>query len=112
MRTDKMTLAFAYLRLSNEEAREGESSSIGSQRMMIQNYCKQHGITLVREFADATDIIGTNQSPERGRRFVPLFLYPEHWRRHKVSKAGGVRHASNTDTTGPMQRRQKTWLLP
>ena len=52
MRTDKMTLAFAYLRLSNEEAREGESSSIGSQRMMIQNYCKQHGITLVREFAD------------------------------------------------------------
>ena len=52
MRTDKMTLAFAYLRLSNEEAREGESSSIGSQRMMIQNYCKQHGITLIRERAD------------------------------------------------------------
>ncbi len=52
MRTDKMTLAFAYLRLSNEEAREGESSSIGSQRMMIQNYCKQHGITLIRELAD------------------------------------------------------------
>jgi len=52
MRTGKMTLAFAYLRLSNEEAREGESTSIGSQRMMIQNYCKQNGITLVREFSD------------------------------------------------------------
>ncbi len=44
MRTGKFTLAFAYLRLSNEEAREGESSSIGNQRMMIQNYCKQNGI--------------------------------------------------------------------
>ncbi len=52
MRTGKFTLAFAYLRLSNEEAREGESSSIGNQRMMIQNYCKQNGITLVREFSD------------------------------------------------------------
>jgi len=52
MRTGKMTLAFAYLRLSNEEAREGESSSIGNQHMMIQNYCKQNGITLVREFSD------------------------------------------------------------
>ncbi len=31
MRTGKMTLAFAYLRLSNEEAREEESSSIGNQ---------------------------------------------------------------------------------
>ncbi len=27
------------------------SLSIGSRRMMIQNYCKQHGITLIREFA-------------------------------------------------------------
>ena len=74
MRTDKMTLAFAYLRLSNEEAREGESSSIGSQRMMIQNYCKQHGITLVREFADATVIIGLKQNPTHGRRFSPVFF--------------------------------------
>ncbi len=36
MRTDKMTLAFAYLRLSNEEAREGESSSISSQEDICQ----------------------------------------------------------------------------
>ena len=28
MRTDKLTLGFAYLRLSNEEAQGGESSSI------------------------------------------------------------------------------------
>lgn len=52
MRTDKLTLGFAYLRLSNEEAQGGESSSITNQRMIVQKYCKQNGITLVREFVD------------------------------------------------------------
>ncbi len=52
MRTDKLTLGFAYLRLSNEEAQGGESASITNQRMIVQNYCKQNGITLVREFVD------------------------------------------------------------
>lgn len=52
MRTDKLTLGFAYLRLSNEEAQGGESASITNQRMIVENYCKQNGITLVREFVD------------------------------------------------------------
>ena len=52
MRTDKLTLGFSYLRLSNEEAQGGESSSITNQRMIVQNYCKQNGITLVKEFVD------------------------------------------------------------
>ena len=53
MRTDHLTVAFSYLRLSNEEAKKGgESSSITNQRRIIQNYCRQHNITLVREFAD------------------------------------------------------------
>ena len=52
MRTDKTTLAYAYLRLSREEAQGGESGSITNQRMIIQNYCKQQGITLIREFVD------------------------------------------------------------
>lgn len=52
MRNDRLTLGFAYLRLSNEEAQGGESSSITNQRMIVQNYCKQNGITLVREFVD------------------------------------------------------------
>lgn len=52
MRTDRLTLAFCYLRLSREEAQGGESGSIINQRMIIQNYCKQQGITLVREFVD------------------------------------------------------------
>lgn len=52
MKTGRFTLGFAYLRLSNEEARGGESSSITNQRMIVQNYCKQNHITLVREFVD------------------------------------------------------------
>lgn len=52
MRTDNLILGFAYFRLSIEEANKGESSSITNQRMIVQNYCRQNGITLVREFAD------------------------------------------------------------
>jgi len=44
MRTDKIGLAYAYLRLSNEEAQGGESASITNQRIIVENYCKQHGI--------------------------------------------------------------------
>ena len=52
MKTDRLTIAFAYLRLSREEARGGESSSITNQRSIIEAYCKQHGINLVRTFVD------------------------------------------------------------
>ena len=44
MRTDIRRIAFAYLRLSNEEAAEGESSSIKNQRMIIQDYCERNEI--------------------------------------------------------------------
>lgn len=52
MKTGRFTLGFAYLRLSNEEAQGGESSSITNQRMIVENYCRQNGISLVREFVD------------------------------------------------------------
>lgn len=52
MRTDIRRIAFAYLRLSNEEAAEGESSSIKNQRMIIQDYCERNEILLVRVFID------------------------------------------------------------
>ena len=52
MRTDIRRIAFAYLRLSNEEAAEGESSSIKNQRMIIQDYCDRNGILLARVFVD------------------------------------------------------------
>lgn len=52
MRIGQKSTAFAYLRLSREEAQKGESSSITNQRMIVANYCRQNGISLVREFAD------------------------------------------------------------
>ncbi len=52
MRSNHLTLAFACLRLSREEARNGESSSISNQRSMIESYCRQNGFTLVRCFTD------------------------------------------------------------
>ena len=47
-----LKLAFAYLRLSNEERNTGESSSISSQRLLIEQYCSRNNILLVREFVD------------------------------------------------------------
>ena len=50
-------LAFAYLRLSKEEAQaekrqNGVSPSISNQLLIISNYCKQNGIILVGVFTD------------------------------------------------------------
>ncbi len=44
--------AFAYYRLSREEAQQGESSSIANQRKLVEAYCKQNGIAIIRSFAD------------------------------------------------------------
>ena len=52
MRADRDKKTFAYLRLSREEAQSGESASIKNQRLMITNYCSQHGLNLVRTFVD------------------------------------------------------------
>ncbi|MCL1807604.1 MAG: recombinase family protein [Oscillospiraceae bacterium] len=63
MRADNIMLAFAYLRLSNEEAQGGESESIKNQRMLITDYCKRHGIIIVREFIDDGYSGGTFDRP-------------------------------------------------
>ena len=52
MRIEQNKIAFAYLRLSREEAQKSESSSITNQRMIVNKYCEQNGIKLVREFVD------------------------------------------------------------
>ena len=44
--------AFAYLRLSREESKSSESTSIATQRVIVTNYCNQHDITLVKVFSD------------------------------------------------------------
>lgn len=45
-------LAFAYYRLSREEAQEGESASISNQKKIVEAYCEQHGIALLQFFVD------------------------------------------------------------
>lgn len=52
MRTEQNKNAFAYFRLSREEAQKSESSSITNQRMIVNKYCEQNGINLIREFVD------------------------------------------------------------
>ncbi len=47
-----VTYADIYLRLSIEEANNGESGSIINQRNIIQQYCEDNNITIVREFVD------------------------------------------------------------
>ena len=50
--TDGGTRGFSYLRLSNEEAGRGESASITNQRAIVERFCRENGIALVREFVD------------------------------------------------------------
>ena len=53
-----------YMRLSNEDAHEGESYSIGNQRALLMDYVKSHEEFenwSVLEFYDDADIIGLNQ---------------------------------------------------
>ncbi|MCL2069083.1 MAG: recombinase family protein [Oscillospiraceae bacterium] len=50
--TSTRMIAFAYFRLSNEEAQAGESASIANQRMLVEDYCKHNNIILAREFVD------------------------------------------------------------
>ena len=45
-------LAFAYYRLSREEAQSGESASISNQKKIVEAYCEQNDVVLVQSFAD------------------------------------------------------------
>lgn len=68
-----------YLRLSRDDELQGESGSIQTQRMMFRQYAAEHGLTVVDEYIDATDIIGLKQNPTNGRRFSPIFLCIGHF---------------------------------
>ena len=48
----RCAFAFAYYRLSREEAQRGESASISNQKKIVEAYCKQNGIVIVRSFID------------------------------------------------------------
>lgn len=44
--------AYAYYRLSREEAQKTESSSISNQKKIVEAYCQQNGITILKFFVD------------------------------------------------------------
>lgn len=50
-RTSSRT-AYIYLRLSNEDRKQGESGSITNQRKILEDYCKKNYITITKEFVD------------------------------------------------------------
>lgn len=44
--------AYIYLRLSNEDKKQGESGSITNQRKILEDYCQRNNIVIVKEFVD------------------------------------------------------------
>ena len=51
-RINAVNIAYIYLRLSNEDQRQGESGSITNQRKILEDYCTRNNIIIAREFAD------------------------------------------------------------
>lgn len=41
-----------YLRLSRDDELQGESGSIQTQRLMLQQYAAEHGLTIANEYID------------------------------------------------------------
>ena len=60
----KNYIAGLYLRLSQEDERQGESVSIDNQRMILRKYAEEHGFEIYGEYID-DDVSGTTfQRPE------------------------------------------------
>lgn len=51
-KTPRLAMAYAYYRLSQEEAKEGQSSSILNQEKIVRDYCARNDIVLLESFAD------------------------------------------------------------
>lgn len=56
-----------YLRLSRDDKSPGESGSIQTQRMMLQHYAVEHGLTVMDEYVDGPVKIGLNQKHPTAR---------------------------------------------
>ena len=57
--------SYMYLRLSRDDGDEGESNSIGNQRELIKSYADKAGFQIIKEYIDATDILGLKQNPTK-----------------------------------------------
>ena len=63
-----------YIRLSKEDENEGPSESVTNQKSLLEDFVKQHRLSVYDTYVDATVIIGLKQNPTNGRRFSPIFL--------------------------------------
>lgn len=63
-----------YIRLSKEDESEGPSQSVTNQNSLLDEFVKQHKLSVYDTYIDATVIIGLKQNPTNGRRFSPIFL--------------------------------------
>ena len=63
-----------YIRLSKEDESEGPSQSVTNQNSLLDEFVKQHRLSVYDTYIDATVIIGLKQNPTNGRRFSPIFL--------------------------------------
>ncbi len=70
--------AGCYCRLSDDDDQDSTSVSIETQRKILGDFCRQHGIAVHQYYCDATVIIGLKQNPTIGRRFSPIFSFIEH----------------------------------
>lgn len=61
--------AALYLRLSKDDEGAGESSSISTQRSILQEYAKTHGLSVVEEYAD-DGYSGTNYDRPAFQRMI------------------------------------------
>ena len=49
---NKHDVTALYLRLSRDDDLQGESNFIVNQRMMLQQYALEHGLTITQEYVD------------------------------------------------------------
>ncbi len=63
-----------YARVSTGDVKQ--TTSFELQQIYYEDFVQRHpNWTLVKIYADATDIIGLKQNPTNGRRFSPIFSF-------------------------------------
>ncbi|GHU66179.1 recombinase [Clostridia bacterium] len=69
MKKDLSNIAGIYLRLSRDDGVDAESNSIGTQRMILQRYAKDHGFQIYQEYPD-DGYTGTNFERPAFKRMI------------------------------------------
>ena len=64
-----------YIRLSKEDESEGPSQSVTNQNSLLDEFVKQHRLSVYDTYIDDTAIMGLNQNPvQTGVDLVPFFF--------------------------------------